>query len=232
MTDTPETFSLKKLISIESIDQELLEWSKGKIKAEPYGYSDEIPSHDFNREMFAPGQHPKYPDGVVGIRTDDDFFVVAALPWKFKNLSVQNIVSTLWPDIAQTQDYTVSYDRGPAAELDFKGANEELLGNIIYALRAVGEVKHNLKHFKKLAEAAQDPFRYFSGSYAADDKTIHPDSVMIPLSVIPSLEELITIIECPTCSGEGYDVDQAKEKAEKIRARILGRINPESFPKE
>jgi hypothetical protein len=230
MTDNQDNFTMKKMIALESIDLELSEWAKDKLDATPYGYSSSVPTLDFNREIYAPGQHPKYPDGIIGIRTDDDFFIVAMLPWKFKHLSLQNIVSTLWPEIAQTRDYTVGYDRGTAAELDFKGAQERLLENSQYALRAMREVRNSLKELKQLSQNAQDPFRYFSPAYTKDDKVIHPDTVMIPLSSIPSVEELSAIIKCPTCTDHGHC--SGAEKAKEIRSLILGRVNPDSIPIE
>lgn len=57
------------------------------------------PLQDFNKEIYEPGFSEKFPDGCVGIRCDDDFWAVAVLPLEFRGLSVQEIVSVLWPDI-------------------------------------------------------------------------------------------------------------------------------------
>ena len=54
---------------------------------------------DFNREIIEPNINETYPEGAVGIRTDDDFWQVAALPLKFRELTIQEIVPILWPDI-------------------------------------------------------------------------------------------------------------------------------------
>jgi hypothetical protein len=63
---------------------------------EPY---EDLPSHDFNREIIPPGCLDHYPDGAIGVRADDDFWAVAALPYeKYLNVSIEEIVSELWPE--------------------------------------------------------------------------------------------------------------------------------------
>ena len=64
-----------------------------------YVITKELPSHDFNKEIIAPGLLKQWPEGVLGIRVDDNFWAVAALPYEFKNISIKNIVKTLWPNI-------------------------------------------------------------------------------------------------------------------------------------
>lgn len=68
---------------------------------EPYGAEkiNELPCYDFNRELQAPGQNPHYPNGVVGIRVDDDFWVVAELPWSYRDWTLEALVDDLWPEI-------------------------------------------------------------------------------------------------------------------------------------
>ena len=58
-----------------------------------------LPGHDFNKDIIHPGHNEVYPHGVVGIRADDNFWVVASLPYGFVNLSIEEIVSVLWPEI-------------------------------------------------------------------------------------------------------------------------------------
>lgn len=53
----------------------------------------------FNKELVGPGILPDYPEGAVGIRSDDDFWIEAILPWRFHKLSLQEIVGVLWPDV-------------------------------------------------------------------------------------------------------------------------------------
>lgn len=59
-----------------------------------------LPGHDFNKELVLPGTlDGKHRGGVVGVRVDDDFWVVATLPWRFRGLSIQDICAVLWPGI-------------------------------------------------------------------------------------------------------------------------------------
>lgn len=65
----------------------------------PYWVGETVPTYDFNKEIFEPGIHPKFPDGVVGIRCDDDFWVVAALPYSYKEVPVEKIIAEIFPHI-------------------------------------------------------------------------------------------------------------------------------------
>lgn len=62
-----------------------------------------IPAMDFNKEVLPPGMQHDLPHGAVGIRVDDNFFVVALLPWRFRDLSTKDIVSVLWPSVQNPQ---------------------------------------------------------------------------------------------------------------------------------
>jgi len=54
---------------------------------------------DFNREIIEPGINDNYPDGVVGVRIDGDYWVVAILPYEtYKDVSMQDIISEYWPE--------------------------------------------------------------------------------------------------------------------------------------
>ena len=59
--------------------------------------NDPWPGLDFNRELVPPGKNEKFPDGAVGVRIDDDFWSVAALPWDWRKHTIQEIVAALWP---------------------------------------------------------------------------------------------------------------------------------------
>lgn len=74
-----------------------------KDAEEQFGYSGGVPSHDFNRELCPPGAMPDFPDGAVGIRVDDDFWLVATLPYALADTPVQTIVAALWPDISEPE---------------------------------------------------------------------------------------------------------------------------------
>lgn len=61
---------------------------------------EDVPGHDFNREIVHPGENPEFPDGAVGIRIDDDFWTVAALPYdEFRRCTIEELVAVLWPKI-------------------------------------------------------------------------------------------------------------------------------------
>ena len=69
---------------------------------ENYSYADdyeECPTYglDFNRDLIPPNTSTERPEGIVGIRVDEDFFLVAILPWKYHELNIQEIVQVLWP---------------------------------------------------------------------------------------------------------------------------------------
>lgn len=51
---------------------------------------------DFNKEIYPPGYDEDFPTGCVGIRVDDDFWVEAVLPYKFKDLTIQDLCDVLW----------------------------------------------------------------------------------------------------------------------------------------
>lgn len=55
------------------------------------------PFSDFTKAVWEPGLDKKLPRGGVIIEGDFGFFMVAALPYQFKDLSTQEIVSVLWP---------------------------------------------------------------------------------------------------------------------------------------
>jgi hypothetical protein len=54
--------------------------------------------NDFNREIIHPGENEDFSDGCVGIRVDDNFWVVAVLPYSYKDRTIQEIVQEFWPD--------------------------------------------------------------------------------------------------------------------------------------
>lgn len=57
-----------------------------------------FPGLDFNREIVKPGTNETFPDGAIGVRVDDDFWAVAALPWKYLDTPIDEIVKELWPE--------------------------------------------------------------------------------------------------------------------------------------
>lgn len=60
------------------------------------------PGNDFNREIVEPGTNKMFPDGAVGVRIDDDFWVVAALPLdQYRDVPIQEIVKEFWPEVTK-----------------------------------------------------------------------------------------------------------------------------------
>lgn len=68
------------------------------VLVHPYwAVADELPDDDFSKEIVEPGTNDTFPDGAVGIRVDDDFWAVAALPLSFRNVPLEEIVKRFWP---------------------------------------------------------------------------------------------------------------------------------------
>lgn len=73
----------------------------------PYWFtSEELPGLDFNREIVEPGKNEKWPDGVLAIRADGDFWVVAAIPLKYRNVPFEHVIKALWPQYAEEAEVT------------------------------------------------------------------------------------------------------------------------------
>lgn len=73
--------------------------------ADPYWVtpSSDFPFRDFNREIVPPGVNERFPDGAVGVRADDDFWVLAALPYSCVAFSIEEIVHAIWPEITNAE---------------------------------------------------------------------------------------------------------------------------------
>ena len=69
--------------------------------------------YEMNRELCSPGIHAGYPDGVLAIRTDGDFWVDAKLPWRFSELSLQEVAGVLWPDTLTADNVKYELDVTP-----------------------------------------------------------------------------------------------------------------------
>lgn len=65
----------------------------------PWWYHATPGYSDFNRELCPPGVLDGLPDGGVGVRSDDDFWTEAILPWEFRSLTIQEIATVLWPNV-------------------------------------------------------------------------------------------------------------------------------------
>lgn len=70
-----------------------------KLEKPYYVSTGSLPGIDFNRELILPGTNETFPDGAVGVRVDDDFWAVAALPWdEYNQKPIEEIVREFWAD--------------------------------------------------------------------------------------------------------------------------------------
>ena len=81
------------------IDEEYL--SSGKDLPEYYALTTEIIGFDdFNRDIVEPNTNKEILEGAVLVRNDDDFFIIACLPYEtYKDKPIQDIVAEFWPDV-------------------------------------------------------------------------------------------------------------------------------------
>ena len=62
--------------------------------------TDIIGFDDFNRDIIEPNTHKTILEGAVLVRNDDDFFIIACLPYEtYKDKPIQDIVAEFWPDV-------------------------------------------------------------------------------------------------------------------------------------
>lgn len=99
--------------------------------------SVDTPANDFNREIAAPGANAAFPDGVVRVMCDYDFYEVALLPYRFEPLTCAEIVSALWPEMERVVTYPDSGDHWWVAmadeELEIPGQPYEIWYHVDYA---------------------------------------------------------------------------------------------------
>lgn len=79
------------------------------LSAEPYEPDDRrlgkywVRGHpwelDFSKEIWMPGIHGNYSDGVLCMCVDNDEWCVASIPLKFSDLPCEAIVKVLWPHL-------------------------------------------------------------------------------------------------------------------------------------
>lgn len=74
------------------------------------GYTGFAVGNDLNREVIKPETNEDLPNGAIGVRTDDDFWVVGMLPYEeFKDVSMADIANEFWSDLT---DITCKPDSG------------------------------------------------------------------------------------------------------------------------
>lgn len=136
-------------------NKELADWARDKKDLNyKYSYNSNPCTHDFTREMYGPGEHDKYPDGVIFIRTDDNFFIDAAIPWKFKDVPIIPIVYTLWTDIVVNYKCEFHYDVGPSAQIDLHGQYKKVAKEAERAQRCLSRLSEALESLQAMAQAA------------------------------------------------------------------------------
>jgi len=81
-----------------------------KALPDPYWVGENPSFNDYNREIIEPGMIDVFPEGAIGIRVDDDFWAVAALPLSYIDTPLEDIVEALWPE--HTMDATYNPDVG------------------------------------------------------------------------------------------------------------------------
>ena len=129
---------------------------RGQLAA-PYWAADEgekLPGYDFNREIIAPGANETFPDGAVGIRVDDDFWAVAALPLSFRSMPLPEVVSALWPEFRHRAQYRA--DSGtPQQDAEFARREVAMLTRERDWLETkVRQLERALRHAAPTARAA------------------------------------------------------------------------------
>jgi hypothetical protein len=113
MPDTPpETNADPELRS--ALAQELKDYALALPRRDNGNYAseegyffvpDQLPGYDFNREIVQPGTNEHFPHGALGVRVDENFWAVAAMPLRFAGLSIQVIVAILWPTLVSEAEY-------------------------------------------------------------------------------------------------------------------------------
>ena len=112
---------MNKELKTELIElRTLLFLAGGELEHSHYSCDFDPPFNDFNKDVHHPGciatykmdndidkEYIEYIDknGILSIRADDNFWVVSNIPYKFKELTIQEIVAILWPDRKETAIY-------------------------------------------------------------------------------------------------------------------------------
>lgn len=88
------------------------------MRYENWWYILHYPFNDFTKEIVE-FEIDDYPEGAIDIRGDDNFWIFAVFPLKFKTLTVQEIVSVVWPShnsesaVFLEDYYEQPYNKGP-----------------------------------------------------------------------------------------------------------------------
>jgi hypothetical protein len=94
MPKTDQTASFQTFVRAFSLNQSGDQLRNGRWWADA-----SHPFRDFCKEIVEPGTNREFARGAIAIRTDDDFWIVAAIPLRFRNVSCAEIVKAFWPGI-------------------------------------------------------------------------------------------------------------------------------------
>jgi hypothetical protein len=122
----------------------------------PYHAVEEssIPFHDFNREIIQPGATEEFPNGAIGIRCDDDFWIVATLPYEYLNTPLPEIIKELFPNISWKATYKA--DSGSDAQTieHLKAENQRYKRELDFLRSKNNNLQRRLRHAAEYARPA------------------------------------------------------------------------------
>jgi hypothetical protein len=75
---------------------------------------------DFTKEVIPPGESKEFPDGLVSLHVDDDFWIAAVIPYKYRNNSTEILVRSLWPSFGDDFEVRPDHVSKPTIEVKKK----------------------------------------------------------------------------------------------------------------
>ena len=74
----------------------------------------------FNKEVIEPKTHPLFLNGATAVRFDDDFWICAVLPYRFRLIPIETIIDVLYPEIPKDEIEFRPDSGTPEAEAFYK----------------------------------------------------------------------------------------------------------------
>lgn len=96
--------------------------------------------HIVNKEITDPGTNGAYLDGAVSFRFDDDFFTFVVLPYRYRDIPTEVVMTILFPDVPLEKYEFIPDSNSP--ELEIYMRHNWLKGE---AIRMIGDRKLKLK---------------------------------------------------------------------------------------
>ena len=96
--------------------------------------------HIVNKEITDPGTNGSYLRGAVSFRFDDDFFTFVVLPYRYRSIPTEVVMTILFPDVPLEKYEFIPDSDSP--ELETYMRHNWLKGE---AIRMVGDKRKNLK---------------------------------------------------------------------------------------